>query len=261
MLGPDPTVFDGVTAETSDQMSANIHINPAAKIQACRLGAEQFPLIVIDDLIAQPETLVETAAQEDWAPPKGTFYPGINAKLPYDYVEIVHNSLRPLIARTFGIPLDIRVSVRGFFALTTLPFDQFGPIQRVPHFDNTFHDHLALVHYLAPNQTGGTGFFRHIKTGWESISHQRHDPYVHMMTEWMRHHSHELKTYAGPETPGYEMYFRVPFKFNRALIYPSNVLHCALYDGTNQSDDPLNGRLTANTFWVPLHQRPPQTRL
>jgi hypothetical protein len=43
----------------------------------------------------------------------------------------------------------------------------------------------------------------------------------------------------------------VDLRFNRLVIYRSNVLHCALFDGTALSDDPRNGRLTANSFFSP----------
>jgi Family of unknown function (DUF6445) len=38
-------------------------------------------------------------------------------------------------------------------------------------------------------------------------------------------------------------------RYNRALLYPSNALHCAnIPDDLTLSDDPEVGRLTVNTF-------------
>jgi hypothetical protein len=44
---------------------------------------------------------------------------------------------------------------------------------------------------------------------------------------------------------------QVEFRFNRAVIYPSFVLHCALFDGAALDSDPRKGRLTLNSFFSP----------
>jgi hypothetical protein len=60
-----------------------------------------------------------------------------------------------------------------------------------------------------------------------------------------------LTGFAGPETPNYEMIDHVKLRFNRLVIYRSNVLHCALFDGAKLSENPTVGRLTANSFFSP----------
>ena len=59
-----------------------------------------------------------------------------------------------------------------------------------------------------------------------------------------------LTNYTGADTPDFELFHSVPFKYNRVAIYPSYVLHCALYEKSNQDDNPRTGRLTANNFIV-----------
>lgn len=229
-----------------------IVVNPNAQIQLLKIGHEEQPLLIIDDLVANPHELVENAANAIWAIPTDSYYPGLNAQLPNDYLETIFSALRPSLERAFNYDANRRIGVNGFFALTTFDFEDFGPWQRIPHFDKNFSDHLAIVHYLNENQSGGTGFFRHVETGYESISLKRREEYISIISEYIETHGDELNDYAGENTQGFELFMQVPFKFNRAIIYPSNILHCALYDGTNQSADPRNGRLTANSFWVPI---------
>lgn len=226
-------------------------INPNARVDLIKIGHEEHNCLVIDDLLSNPDDLVLDAVKEKWGFPDGTYYPGINANLPTQYIKLIGQVLRPSFSRAFNVSINRQLGVSGFFALTTLGLKDFGPWQKIPHFDKPFNDHYALVHYLAKNQTGGTGFFRHLPTGYESISHKRRAEYLQMTEEWLKDNQHKLVDFAGPNTPNYEMYFSIPFKFNRAIIYPANLLHCALYDGTNQNDDPITGRLTANSFWVP----------
>lgn len=227
-------------------------LNPNAKARLVKLGKEEQPLLIIDDLIEGAEQFYEMATNANWHLPDGTYYPGLNAPLPNEYIECLLTGLKPSLSRAFNFNHDARYAVNGFFALTTHEYEDFGPWQKIPHFDQTSAKQIALVHYLSPSQTGGTAFFRHNPTGFESISDARRAEYIDYVTKWIAANPNLLTEYTGPNTPDYEMLFKVPYKFNRAVLYPSNILHCALYDGTNQSADPKIGRITANSFWLPI---------
>lgn len=227
-------------------------LNPKARIQLRHLGREQWPLLVIDDLLLDPGAMVDDAAAAVWGLPEGTYYPGLNAPLPEAYLDNLLRQLRPSFGRAFGYPPQTELSVHGFFALATWTLEQFGPWQRIPHYDQPFPGYLAMVHYLNDAQSGGTGFFRHLPTGYESINPARREAYLAETTAWLASEPDGLSGFAGPDTPRYEMYDHVAFRFNRAVIYPSHVLHCALFDGTVLSDDPRTGRLTANSFFAPI---------
>lgn len=225
-------------------------LNPDFKIDFQRIGNEEQPLLVIDDLLLNPDELVEFAATSQWFEPKETYYPGLNAKLPPSYYKII-DGLRGQISNYFNIEKKQKLNISGFLGLTTLAFEYFDPWQKIPHYDRAEFDHLAMVHYLNKNQTGGTGFFRHIPTGFESISPNRSGEYLELTTQWIKQFGNQLVDYAGINTPNYELFHKVSFKYNRIVIYPSYVLHCALYDATNHSSDVRNGRLTANNFILP----------
>lgn len=224
----------------------DIQLNPAARVQRRRVGHEQQTLIVIDDLLLNPEVLIEAAAQSAFVAPEGTWYPGGNAALPASYLPTLMPVLRPTLERAFGIAGLARLNVTGFFALATLPVEAMQPLQKVPHYDQTDSDCLAFVHYLGRNPAGGTGFFRHRATGYESITADRRDAFRMQVTAELE--TAELTAFAGPDTPGYEMTDHVDSRFNRLVLYRCNVLHCALFDGALLSPDPRIGRLTANTF-------------
>ena len=227
-------------------------LNPKAQVQLRHLGREQQPMLVIDDLLLDPGAMVDAAAAADWGPPNGTWYPGVNAGLPDAYLDNLLRQLRPSFGRAFGYAPQTELNVHGFFALATWRLAQFGPWQRIPHYDQPFPGHLAMVHYLNDAQSGGTGFFRHRPTGYESITPSRREAYLAETTAWLAAEGEVLTGFAGPGTPRYEMYDHVAFRFNRAVVYPSHALHCALFDGTALSDDPRKGRLTANSFFAPV---------
>jgi hypothetical protein len=226
-------------------------LNPAARLQLRRLGREQVPLLIIDDLMLEPEVLVDQAATGHWGEPDGTYYPGLNAPAPEGYMRALHAGLQGSFVRAFGQAFAGDLAAHGFFALATWGLDQFGPWQRIPHYDQPDPHHLAMVHYLSPFQGGGTGFFRHLATDFEYVDQARRGGYLAEVTGWLDGHGGELTGYCGAETPGYQMFDQVEFRFNRAVIYPSFVLHCALFEGATLDPDPLKGRLTLNSFFSP----------
>lgn len=226
-------------------------LNPNARVSLRTIGAERNPLLIIDDVLENADELVDAAAHADWAPPNGTFYPGLNANLPVSYLRTLLPVLKPSFERGFGLRQDQPLVAYGFYALATWGLERFGPLQRIPHFDQPNPMSLAMVHYLCEDQPGGTAFFRHRLSSYESVNTGRRDSYMQAVAHEIDRDGAQLTGFAGPETPNYEMIDHVELRFNRLVIYRSNVLHCALFDGANLSDDPRTGRLTANSFFSP----------
>ncbi len=236
----------------SDDLPAfDTRLNPKASVQLRHIGQEQNPVIVIDDLILDADDLVDQAAEAPWGSPNGTYYPGLNAPLPASYLQTILPVLAPTFERGFGISRQMPLLAQGFFALATWGLEQFGPLQRIPHYDQPHASCLAMVHYLCKEQGGGTAFFRHSKTGYESIDITRRQGYIETIAKEIEIDGSRLTGFAGPETPNFDMLTFVEPVFNRAVLYPSNILHCALFDGARLSDDPRSGRLTANSFFAP----------
>ncbi|EGF91517.1 histidyl-tRNA synthetase, class IIA [Asticcacaulis biprosthecium C19] len=233
------------------RLNAPVQINPQAQVKLRRVGREGQPLLVIDDVVLEPETLVAMAADAPFAPPTGTYYPGLNAPLPRTYLETLLPVLRPSFERAFGIAHDTPLVANGFFALATHRLEDFGPWQKIPHYDQLRPDHLAMVHYLCPGQAGGTAFFRHRTTGFESVDLDRREVYLGTVQAELDRDGDLLTGYTGPQTPNFEITDSVEIRFNRLVLYRSNVLHCALFDGAKLEADVHTGRLTANSFFRP----------
>ncbi len=214
------------------------------------IGVEQQPLLVIDDVLLNADEMVDFAADTVFEPAQATYYPGVNANLPPPYLRTLLPVLRPTFARGFGIPRDLALHAYGFYALATHGLDQLGPLQRIPHYDQVDPMCLAMVHYLCRDH-GGTGFFRHDLSGYESITQLRRDRYMSQIKTELDELGDGLDSFAGPWTPNYTLIDEVELKFNRLVLYRSHVLHCALFDQSCLSRDPRIGRLTANSFFRP----------
>lgn len=237
---------------TMETGNLELRVNPAARVNLRRIGGEHNPLIVIDDILIDEDAdaLAACAVSASWTPPEATYYPGLNAPLPSSYLRTLAPVLRSTFERGFGLPGDARLNVYGFFALATWGLERFGPLHRIPHYDQPNPRSLAMVHYLCRDQGGGTAFFRHDATGYESIDAVRREGYMVTVADEIERDGQLLTGFAGPDTPNYEMIDHVEMRFNRIVLYQSHVLHCALFDGAHLSDDPRTGRLTANSFYA-----------
>ena len=223
------------------------------RVQLRRIGQEQQPLLIVDAVLADPDAMVDAARAAAFYAPPHTHYPGLNAPLPESYYRTVVTALRGPIEAAFGLSREAYLKYFGFFALATVGAADATPVQKIPHHDSPDPDRLAMVHYLCRGAYGGTGFFRHRATGFESIDGDRHAGYVAIaqselvQSELVRSEPGRA-SYADAHTPGYALIHQVECVFNRLILYRNHVLHSALLGPKAGSADPGDGRLTANGF-------------
>ena len=211
-----------------------------------RIGRESVPVVVIDSFVAHPEVLADDAAMLRFAP-MGVHYPGVRALVPPALVSRFVEPLAPLIADVFGVR-DCAVTDALYSLVTMLP-STLTPIQRLPHFDGVEPERLALLHFLGREARGGTAFYRHRATGYETVTAARLGDYEQSLKGEVRTHGIPDAAYIDGDTAMFEQIAVFEGRYNRALLYPSNALHCAhIPEGLTLSDDPGVGRLTVNTF-------------
>ncbi|WP_454713935.1 DUF6445 family protein [Caulobacter segnis] len=220
-------------------------LGPNISVRLRKVGQEQQPLLVVDDVLADPWAMVDAARAADFYRPPHTNYPGLNANLPEAYYRTVVTALRGPIEAAFGLRADAVLKFFGFFALATTPASAATPVQTVPHLDGPDPNRLAMVHYFCQGDFGGTGFFRHQATGFESVDATRTDAYATALKAEL---AHERRAFAGADTPGYDLIEAVEPVFNRLIIYRGHVFHAGLLGHGGGAADPATGRLTANGF-------------
>ncbi len=222
-------------------------LSPKISFELRRIGREKQPLLIVDHVLDDPGALVAMAANADYYVPDHTHYPGVNANVPEAYYQPLLAGLRAPLEKAFGVPQRAGLDYFGFFALATREARAAEPIQKIPHHDSPEPGRLALVHYLCRGPFGGTGFFRHKATGFESIDAGRHEGYVALARAELDRGG-AVATYAGEDMADYEMIDYAELVFNRLIIYRSHVLHSGLLGAAPLPDDPSTGRLTANGF-------------
>lgn len=221
-------------------------LNPAAEPQVSAVGREREPLVVIDEVLADPQALVAEAAIATFAPAFGPAggYPGIRAAAPLAYVERVARTIDPLLRQVFGLR-DVRMArAECNFSIVTQRAHELAPAQRAPHVDTADPLQFAILHYLCGGEHGGTAFYRHRATGFEAITSERLEAY-----DAARAGEPAEEGYAVGDTSQFEQTASVGVRFNRLAVYRSRVLHSGIIpDDTALSEDPRRGRLTANIF-------------
>jgi hypothetical protein len=217
-------------------------------MQRLSFGMEQAPLLIIDDLVADAGELVELAATQRFAQ-VSSFYPGVRARAPVAYQQFVESLLGEMLKDFFGL----RVAALKFtvcdFSLVTTPPAQLKYLQCIPHVDSLNRNELAFIHYLFSGDLGGTSFYRHRSTGFESIDQMRKGRYFAHVDEESRSESRAAQAYINGSTALYEQICAPQGLFNRMLIYRRNSLHSGSIAASFVPDaDPRTGRLSINGF-------------
>lgn len=227
--------------------------NPARTLEVRRLGPDGEPLAVIDNLLLEPQALVEAAVQARFAPlaPAGNYYAGHRAAAPGAYLSALLEAVRPVLHQVFGVPADAKAGASCHFSLVTLPPRALNLGQRLPHIDSDDPGRLAILHYLCGPEHGGTAFYRHRASGKATVTPDRSKAYFATLRDELDRDGPPDAAYLDGDTPLFEEIGRVQAAFDRVVIYRGCLLHSGVVDPARLSLDPRAGRLTVNTFLTP----------
>ncbi|KRG69670.1 DUF6445 family protein [Pseudoxanthomonas dokdonensis] len=221
--------------------------HPDIQIRAQLLGAERAPLLIIDNVVADPGRLVRKASHHGFSR-QGAMFPGVRAQAPFSYREFLQTLLQPLLQPYFGLEAGRFEFPMCHYSLVTTPPSQLKFLQKVPHIDSTDGSGLATVHYLFDGW-GGTAFYRHRQTGFEYIDEARGRPYFQCLEQQSHQPDATGEGYINGDSALFEQIARVDGVFNRMLVYRRNSLHSGCIDNRQvPTADPLAGRLSINSF-------------
>jgi hypothetical protein len=213
------------------------------------IGLEAEPVAVVENFAPDPQSLRTDSVLRDFEP-SDDHYPGVKAPVPEDYLS----GQWAVLAAVFKDVFDItgRVSLLDLtYALVAKAPGALTLEQRLPHVDALQPGRLALIHYLVPERSDGTGFFRHRSTGFETVDHARSTTYFTKLNEDLHTHGPLPVAYPNDSTPIFERTRHFEGRYNRALIYRSRLLHSgAIGPDTALSSNPSTGRLTITGFFA-----------
>lgn len=214
-----------------------------------RVGVEGEPVAVIENFAPEPDMLRDDAATRIFGT-SDDHYPGIKAKAPDHYLSRQWAVLAPIFKEVFGVSGRVSVLDVDYAILTTAPI-ALSLEQRLPHVDALDPDRLALIHYLVPEGSDGTAFYRHRSTGFETVDHARSSAYFARLNDDLRKHGKPPLAYLDDSTSIFERIGHFAGHYNRALVYRGRLLHSGAIGAFQQlSADPRTGRLTITGFFA-----------
>lgn len=229
----------------------DLDLNPSVSTSLELVGNEKEPVITIDNLLREPGAMVDFAVNEVEFTPAWTEhggYPGVRAPAPLNYTNKLVRALSPLIERAFPLKRMKPAQASCYLSLVTLKPGQLAPLQSIPHIDIADPFRFAFLHFLCDDRFGGTSFYRHRATGFETINPQQEPAYLKARDRELAEKK-PLAQYIGDDTDHYERTATIAARQNRVLIYRSQLLHSGqILPDMNFSSDPRQGRLTANVF-------------
>ena len=216
----------------------------APAISARRVGSEQRAVAVVDGFHPDPEALRRFAVSQTFGPARN-HYPGLRAPLPGDYFAQVRPALTTVLREVFGATASPKL-IDASFSIVATPAAALTLEQRLPHVDALQPDRIALVHYLSPTH-GGTGFFRHRATGFESIDEARRAGYFAVLNADLER-ERTRPGYIADSDALFERTALIDARMNRAAIYASAMLHSGAITDATPDPNPATGRLTVTAF-------------
>lgn len=213
------------------------------------IGNERNPVVTIDNFAPDPQSMRDAARDLAFVPMPSQYYPGKRAIAPPAYVETVSHTITAALREFYGCR---RAQFQQcYYSLSMTPLDELTTEQRLPHYDTVFENYYAAVHFLCAPEFGGTAFFRHRSTGFETISTSRQAEFAAMLSLELSDHGPPPPAYIDGDTEMFEHLATVDASQNRAVIFRGNTFHSGAVSNTMAlSDDPMNGRLTVVSFLI-----------
>ncbi len=225
-------------------------VNRAATPYLNHVGQEKTPIFILDNFLENlSESLLKDVEKLEFDQAT-TYYPGIRAKLPEEYILAVAQALVPVMQKIYAIPENYKIEFYdSYYSLVTLNPADLMVEQQIPHFDGADKYRFALLHYINPNPHGGTAFYRHNKTGMERIYEEQADTFLSSVSQYFSEHTGQESKYIDSSNTQFTKIGEIPYVQNRMAIYPGNLLHSGVINPDVDVDpSPVSGRLTANIF-------------
>lgn len=221
-------------------------LNQAVSVDRIQHEDPEISVYVVDDFLENPESLLDYASSKAYFGKVGddrTAYPGIRDRLPRPYERVMEK----IIELVYGVSNPI--IHRSMMSLTTLQPAQLSTAQKIPHVDTFDDDQYAAVHYLCGAPHGGTAIYRYLPRNLVRLRNEDR-PVVEEMLQGVRDHPQEHAGYLVGDTSLFKQEVLVAAKFNRLILYPSNLLHCAQLSAPESLvSDVGRGRLSVASFF------------
>jgi hypothetical protein len=208
---------------------------------------------VLDNVLANPQGLIDWALEQTFVPPRGYPYPGLVLQAPEAMKQFLAEGFAQHARRRLGGRRTLDASVR--FSLISTPPADLQPCQWLCHRDRVSDDPTRLlfaasVLYLFQNPAlGGTSFYQP-RLPREELDRLLADSLRLDSTAFAARYGLR-PSYMTESNRFFERVAQIPAAWNRMIIYNGGLFHSAdVHDPELLNAAPRLGRLTLNGFFT-----------
>lgn len=198
-------------------------MNANLVVQCLLVGHEKEKVIIIDNVMSNPQFMVDIIVEEaafDNHIKEGNYYPGLRMPPPKGYFISLMRVIRPILKDVYNIELSAHMTkAESAISLLTVKPEELSDIQSLPHFDSINPAQFALLHYLCDEKHGGTAFYRHNITGFETITKNRFDEYMNIYFDDLDKRGSPKQEYIRQSNERFTKIGDIDIKYNRLIIY------------------------------------------
>lgn len=210
-------------------------------------GHEKEPVVIMDNFSGKLDLLLRHAKAQTFSV-QSAFYPGVQALADMTYLSLRRQDLPRIMDDVFNIRQGLDVE-SCMYAMVTRPPKTLLKGQRLPHHDGHEGNLFALLHYLQADSDAGTAFYRHRRTGFETITAKRADAYRLGLQADEKDFGPPPAAYFYGNDARYEMIGEIKARPDRAILYRGRCLHSGcIPKGTTQDVTFETARITLNSF-------------
>ena len=225
--------------------------NPRPTITTVPLPG-RAPVVVVDDVLLDPDAVVTWATGQVFQPPRAFPYPGVVRPAPADlsagFGDFFAVHVREFLGVDSVLAHDLRLS------MVTTPPARLDPRQWQCHRDapepGPTSAYVASVLYLFRDPSlGGTSFYRPLRPDAEI--NRLLDDSLQLGREAFRQRHDVQPGYMDGSNAYFERIGQAAAAWNRMIFYDGGMFHSGDVGGPQALDpDPRRGRLTINGFFT-----------
>jgi len=221
--------------------------SPAFSYHTEYFGQEKEPVVVMDNFSGKLDILLHHAKSQQFSP-GSAYYPGVQAQADVNYLTLRRKELPQIMRDVFGLQHGINIE-SCMYALVTRAPEKLAMGQRLPHHDGNDSNLFALLHYIQGSDDAGTAFYRHKRTGFETVTEERAEAYSTALKDDVTDFGNPPARYFYGDDERYEMIGEVKARPDRAILYRGRTLHSGCIPaGTTDAPTLDTARMTLNTF-------------
>lgn len=221
-----------------------------AEYEVLRFGNEQEPIVLIEDFTTQFTPIFEAARSATFTA-DNPHYPGQCAPADPAYLGENMDVLTQILKDIFGLKGGASIAQCQYSLVTTKP-QNLQPAQCLPHSEGLDTGRISVLHYMSGETQGGTAFYRHIATGFETVTAPRSEIYNRKLEQEVKLLGPLPKAYMFGSNVQFEQIGQIGATRDRAIIYRNTVLRAPqIPENFSFSENIDEGRLTIQTIFQP----------